>query len=358
MTFDYVTVPEGINVDADIYPLRVGREDERVLYGIDPAFIVEACMERRNALGYGGVEKYVLGRNVRHKLESAEDATSRNGIDFLTCVEPIRTLSGQSYIRGGGWLNRDFKFTDVRGITMDDWIIEFEEVYPGSTITDWASPVEHSNRIIGLDELKACYHDLARMSRALVDGNIKHSKCTSVMSGTDWLGENVNVKTNEYDEGYGFCTSSVNQSGSYPSGLGLAVGLYGMASLQKKKSDEGSDGGSDGGHDGSWSVEGFADPVYSFEGVDKYKSATALFLLNTYEDNGETYKHYYDIIAKPVGKDGSVSFDNSTAKSICLDNRSLKPVDDLNYVLSVNCMGVYLAVDLDLKTDISDIKWE
>lgn len=344
MTFDYVTVPEGIDVDADIYPLRVGREDERVLYGIDPAFIVEACMERRNALGLGGVRKYVLGRNIRRKLSRAEGATSRNGIDFLTCVEPIRTLSGQSYIRGGGWLNRDFKFTDVRGITMDDRIVEFEEIYPGSTITDWASTVEHSNRIIRLDELKACYHDIARMSRALVHGTVNHSAWTSVMSGTTYYGEPVHVER-EHPAGGGFGTSYVTRIGS-PSGTTVTSGMYCKASVDSSDADH------------SWSCEGFGDIVYSFEDVDKYKAATALFLLETYEDNGDTSKHYWDIIARPVGKDGSVSFDNSTARSVCLSNSSLKPVKDQDYVIQIICLDACLSVDMNLKTDISDIEWE
>ena len=103
---------------------------------------------------------------------------------------------------------------------------------------------------------------------------------------------------------------------------------------------------------------GFADPVYSFEGVDKYKAVTALFLLETWERNGDTSKFYYDIIARPVGKDGSVSFDNSTAKSICLSHSSLQPVKDQVYVIEINCLNVALAVDLNLKTDISDIEWE
>ena len=107
--------------------------------------------------------------------------------------------------------------------------------------------------------------------------------------------------------------------------------------------------------DHSWSCEGFGDIVYSFETVDKYKAATALFLLETYENNGDTSKLYWDIIARPVGKDGSVSFDNSTARSVCLGNMSLQPVKDLEYVLSINCLDACLAVDLNLKTDISDI---
>ena len=100
---------------------------------------------------------------------------------------------------------------------------------------------------------------------------------------------------------------------------------------------------------------GFADPVYSFEGVDKYKAVTALFLLETWERNGDTSKFYYDIIARPVGKDGSVSFDNSTARSVCLGNMSLQPVKDQDYVIQINCLEACLAADLNLKTDISDI---
>ena len=342
MTFDYVTVPEGINVDADIYPLRVGREDERVLYGIDPAFIVEACMERRSALGFGDVRKYVLGRGVGRTLSRAEGATSRNGIDFLTCVEPIRAIGGhQNFI--GGWLNREFAFSDISVVFSPDEYpyVNLEDVYPGSTITDWASPVEHSNRIIRLDELKACYHDIARMSRALVNRTVNHSAWTSVMSGTTYYGEPVHVER-EYPAGGGFGISYVTRIGSQ-SGTTVVSGMYCQASVDSSDADH------------SWSCEGFGDIVYSFEAVDKYKAVTALFLLETWENNGDTDKHYHDIIARPVGKDGIVSFDNSTARSVCLGNRSLQPVKDKDYVLGVNCLEVCLAVDLDLKTDISDI---
>lgn len=339
MTFDYVTVPEGINVDADIYPLRVGREDERVLYGIDPAFIVEACMERRNALGFGGVRRYVLGRSVRRKLERAEGATSRRGIDFLTCIEKIRDISKANHIVGG-WLNRDFTFADVSGLVPDDNTknVSLEDVYPGSTITDWASPVEHSDRIIRLDELKACYHDVARMSRVLVDGTVKHSAYTEVVSFAD--GEPSEI---ERKEGYGFATAYW----WWDVGAGnrdAASGLYFKASFDPLSPDY-----------QTWSAVGFADPVYSFEGVDKYKTVTALFLLETWERNGDTSKFYYDIIARPVGEDGSVAFDNSTAKSICLGHSSLQPVKDQSYVIEINCLDACLAVDLNLKTDISDI---
>ena len=337
MTFDYVTVPEGINVDADIYPSRVGRADERVLYGIDPAFIVEACMERRSALGLGDLRKYVLGRGVGRTLP----ATSGGGIDFLTCIENIRDIS-RAYNIVGGWLNRDFTFADVGGLVLDNTkSVNLEDVYPGSTITDWASPVEHSDRIIRLDELKACYHDVARMSRALVPGTINHSAWTSVMSGTTYYGEPVHVEK-QYPAGGGFGTSTVTRIGS-PSGTIVASGMYCKASVDSSDTDH------------SWSCEGFGDIVYSFEDVDKYKTATALFLLETYEDNGDTSKFYWDIIARPVGKDGSVSFDNSTARSVCLGNRSLQPVKDLEYVLNVNCLEACLTVDLNLKTDISDI---
>ena len=342
MTFDYVTVPEGINVDADIYPLRVGREDERVLYGIDPAFIVEACMERRNALGIGDVRKYVLGRGVRRILERAEGATSRNGIDFLKCVEPIRAISRHQNFMGG-WLNRDFAFSDISVVFSPDEhpYVNLEDVYPGSTITDWASTVEHSNRIIRLDELKACYHDIARMSRALVPGTVNHSAWTSLMSGTTYYGEPVHVER-EYPAGGGFGTSYVTRIGS-PSGTEVASGMYCQASVDSSDTDH------------SWSCEGFGDIVYSFEDVDKYKAATALFLLETYENNGDTSKLYWDIIARPVGKDGSVSFDNSTARSVCLSNSSLQPVKDQDYVIQINCLEACLAADLNLKTDISDI---
>ena len=342
MTFDYVTVPEGINIDADIYPLRVGREDERVLYGIDPAFIVEACMERRSALGLGGVRKYVLGRGVRRTLERAEGATSRNGIDFLTCIEPIRAISGHQNFMGG-WLNRDFAFSDISVVISPDEYpyVNLEDVYPGSTITDWASTVEHSNRIIRLDELKACYHDVARMSRALVNGTINHSAWTSVMSGTTYYGEPVHVET-QHPAGGGFGTSYVTRIGS-PSGTVVASGMYCKASVDSSDADH------------SWSCEGFGDIVYSFEDVDKYKTATALFLLETYEDNGDTSKFYWDIIARPVGKDGSVSFNNATARSVCLSNSSLQPVKDQDYVIEIRCLEACLAVDLNLKTDISDI---
>ena len=345
MTFDYVTVPEGINIDADIYPLRVGREAERVLYGIDPALIVAACMERRHALGLGNVRKYVLKRGIGRTLSRAEDATSRNGIDFLKCVEPIRAISRHQNFMGG-WLNRNFAFSDISVVISPGEYpyVNLEDVYPGSTITDWASTVEHSNRIIRLDELKACYHDIARMSRALVPGTINHSAWTSVMSGTTYYGEPVHVEK-QYPAGGGFGTSTVTRIGS-PSGTMVASGMYCKASVDSSDADH------------SWSCEGFGDIVYSFEGVDKYKAATALFLLETYENNGDTYKNYWDIIARPVGKDGSVSFDNSTARSVCLGNRSLQPVKDQEYVLSVDCLEVCLAVDLNLKTDISDIEWE
>ena len=338
MTFDYVTVPEGINVDADIYPLRVGREDERVLYGIDPAFIVEACMERKSALGLGNVRKYVLGRGVGRTLP----ATSGRGIDFLTCIEKIRDIS-RAYHIVGGWLNRDFTFADVSGLVPDDNTrnVNLEDVYPGSTVTNWASPVEHSDRIIGLDELKACYHDIARMSRVLVNGTVKHSAHTEVVS---FAGDEPNEI--ERKEGYGFATAywwwdidAGNRD--------AASGLYFMVCTGPLTPDY-----------ETFSAVGFADPVYSFEGVDKYKTATALFLLETWERNGDTSKKYYDIVARPVGKDGSVAFDNSTAKSICLSHSSLQPVKDQVYVIEINCLDVALAVDLNLKTDISDIEWE
>lgn len=341
MTFDYVTVPEGIDVDADIYPLRVGREDERVLYGIDPAFIVEACMERRNALGIGDVRRYALGRGVRRILERAEGESSGNGIDFLTCIEQIRNVQRQSHFIGG-WLNRDFEFVDARGIVPDGArVVILENIYPGSTVSDWASSVEHSDRIIGLEELKACYHDIARMSRALVPGTVNHSAWTSLMSGTTYYGEPVHVER-EYPAGGGFGTSYVTRIGS-PSGTVVASGMYCQASVDSSDTDH------------SWSCEGFGDIVYSFEDVDKYKAATALFLLETYENNGDTSKLYWDIIARPVGKDGSVSFDNSTARSVCLGNMSLQPVKDLEYVLNINCLDACLAANLNLKTDISDI---
>ena len=330
MTFDYVTVPEGINVDADIYPLRVGREDERVLYGIDPAFIVEACMERRSALGLGNVRKYVLGRGVRRTLP----ATSGGGIDFLTCIEKIRDIS-RAYNIVGGWLNRDFTFADVGGLVPDNTkSVNLEDVYPGSTITDWASPVEHSDRIIRLDELKACYHDVARMSRALVNGTVKHSAYTEVVSFAE-QSDKYEIKR---EEGYGFATAYYRDAAS---------GLYFKACSGPLSPDY-----------QTWSAVGFADPVYSFEGVDKYKAVTALFLLETWERNGDTSKFYYDIIARPVGKDGSVSFDNSTARSVCLSNSSLQPVKDQDYVIQINCLKACLTVDLNLKTDISDIEWE
>ena len=340
MTFDYVTVPEGINVDADIYPLRVGRADERVLYGIDPAFIVEACMERRNALGIGDVRKYVLGRGVRRILERAEGATSRNGIDFLKCVEPIRAISRhQNFI--GGWLNRDFAFSDISVVFSPDEhpYVNLEDVYPGSTITDWASTVEHSNRIIGLDELKACYHDIARMSRALVNGTVKHSAYTEVVS----FAEQSDKYEIEREEGYGFATAYYWWN-TIAGNRDAASGLYFKACSGPLSPDY-----------QTWSAVGFADPVYSFEGVDKYKAVTALFLLETWERNGDTSKFYYDIIARPVGKDGSVSFDNSTARSVCLGNSSLQPVKDQDYVIQINCLEACLAANLNLKTDISDI---
>ena len=335
MTFDYVTVPEGINVDADIYPLRVGREDERVLYGIDPAFIVEACMERRNALGLGNVRKYVLGRGVRRTLP----ATSGGGIDFLTCIEKIRDIS-RAYNIVGRWLNRDFTFADVGGLVPDNTkSVNLEDVYPGSTITDWASPVEHSDRIIGLDELKACYHDIARMSRALVNGTVKHSAYTEVVS----FAEQSDKYEIEREEGYGFATAYYWWN-TIAGNRDAASGLYFKACSGPLSPDY-----------QTWSAVGFADPVYSFEGVDKYKAVTALFLLETWERNGDTSKFYYDIIARPVGKDGSVSFDNSTARSVCLSNSSLQPVKDQDYVIQINCLDACLAANLNLKTDISDI---
>ena len=338
MTFDYVTVPEGINIDADIYPLRVGREDERVLYGIDPAFIVEACMERRSALGYSNVYKYVLGRSIQRKLPS----TSGGKIDFLTCIEKIRDISRTSLIMGG-WLNRDFTFADISELVDYDGpkSLNLEDAYPGSTITDWASPVEHSNRIIGLDELKACYHDIARMSRVLVSRTVKHSACTRVVSGTDHWGDHFKEEMEE-KEGYGFVTTSNYAKEDYAAG-----GLYFMVSVDPLSDIY-----------KPYSYEGLAEPVYSFEGVDKYKAATALFLLETMEKNTNTRKYYYEIIARPVGKDGSVSFDNAIAKSICLSHRSLQQVKDKPYVIEINCLDACLAVDLNLKTDISDIKWE
>ena len=335
MTFDYVTVPEGINVDADIYPLRVGREDERVLYGIDPAFIVEACMERRNALGIGNVGRYVLGRGVRRTLP----ATSGRGIDFLTCIEKIRDIS-RAYNIVGGWLNRDFTFADVGGLVPDNTkSVNLEDVYPGSNITDWASPVEHSDRIIGLDELKACYHDIARMSRALVNGTVKHSAYTEVVSFAE-QSDKYEIKR---EEGYGFATAYYWWN-TIAGNRDTASGLYFKACSGPLSPDY-----------QTWSAVGFADPVYSFEGVDKYKAVTALFLLETWERNGDTSKFYYDIIARPVGKDGSVSFDNSTARSVCLGHRSLQPVNGRNYALNIKCLEVALAANLNLKTDISDI---
>lgn len=338
MTFDYVTVPEGINVDADIYPLRVGRADERVLYGIDPAFIVEACMERRSALGLGGVRKYVLGRGVRRTLP----ATSGRGIDFLTCIEKIRDIS-RAYKIVGGWLNRDFTFADVGGLVPDNTkSVNLEDVYPGSTITDWASPVEHSDRIIRLDELKACYHDVARMSRALVNGTVKHSAYTEVVSFAE-QSDKYEIKR---EEGYGFATAYYWWN-TIAGNRDAASGLYFKACSGPLSPDY-----------QTWSAVGFADPVYSFEGVDKYKAVTALFLLETWERNGDTSKFYYDIIARPVGKDGSVSFDNSTARSVCLSNSSLQPVKDQDYVIQINCLDACLSVDMNLKTDISDIEWE
>ena len=338
MTFDYVTVPEGINVDADIYPLRVGREDERVLYGIDPAFIVEACMERRNALGIGDVGRYVLGRGVQRTLP----ATSGGGIDFLTCIEKIRNIS-RAYNIVGRWLNRDFTFADVGGLVPDNTKrVNLEDVYPGSTITDWASPVEHSDRIIGLDELKACYHDVARMSRALVNGTVKHSAYTEVVS----FAEQSDKYEIEREEGYGFATAYYWWN-TIAGNRDAASGLYFKACSGPLSPDY-----------QTWSAVGFADPVYSFEGVDKYKAVTALFLLETWERNGDTSKFYYDIIARPVGKDGSVSFDNSTARSVCLSNSSLQPVKDQDYVIQINCLDACLSVDMNLKTDISDIEWE
>ena len=335
MTFDYVTVPEGINVDADIYPLRVGRADERVLYGIDPAFIVEACMERRNALGLGNVRKYVLGRGVRRTLP----ATSGGGIDFLTCIEKIRDIS-RAYNIVGRWLNRDFTFADVGGLVPDNTkSVNLEDVYPGSTITDWASPVEHSDRIIGLDELKACYHDIARMSRALVNGTVKHSAYTEVVS----FAEQSDKYEIEREEGYGFATAYYWWN-TIAGNRDAASGLYFKACSGPLSPDY-----------QTWSAVGFADPVYSFEDVDKYKAVTALFLLETLERNGDTSKLYYDIIARPVGKDGSVSFDNSIARSVCLGNMSLQPVKDQDYVIQINCLDACLAANLNLKTDISDI---
>lgn len=338
MTFDYVTVPEGINVDADIYPLRVGREDERVLYGIDPAFIVEACMERRSALGLGNVRKYVLGRGVGRTLP----ATSGRGIDFLTCIEKIRDIS-RAYNIVGGWLNRDFTFGDVGGLVPDNTKrVNLEDVYPGSTITDWASPVEHSDRIIRLDELKACYHDVARMSRALVNEKVKHSAYTEVVS----FAEQSDKYEMEREEGYGFATAYYWWN-TIAGNRDAASGLYFKACSGPLSPDY-----------QTWSAVGFADPVYSFEGVDKYKAVTALFLLETWERNGDTSKFYYDIIARPVGKDGSVSFDNSTARSVCLSNSSLQPVKDQDYVIQINCLDACLSVDMNLKTNISDIEWE
>lgn len=338
MTFDYVTVPEGINVDADIYPLRVGREDERVLYGIDPAFIVEACMERRNALGIGDVGRYILGRGVRRTLP----ATSGGGIDFLTCIEKIRDIS-RAYNIVGRWLNRDFTFADVGGLVPDNTkSVNLEDVYPGSTITNWASPVEHSDRIIGLDELKACYHDIARMSRALVNGTVKHSAYTEVVSFAE-QSDKYEIKR---EEGYGFATAYYWWN-TIAGNRDAASGLYFKACSGPLSPDY-----------QTWSAVGFADPVYSFEGVDKYKTVTALFLLETWERNGDTSKFYYDIIARPVGKDGSVSFDNSTARSVCLSNSSLQPVKDQDYVIQINCLDTCLSVDMNLKTDISDIEWE
>ncbi len=338
MTFDYVTVPEGINVDADIYPLRVGREDERVLYGIDPAFIVEAYMERRNALGLGNVRKYVLGRGIRRTLP----ATSGGGIDFLTCIEKIRDIS-RAYNIVGGWLNRDFTFADVGGLVPDNTkSVNLEDVYPGSTITDWASPIEHSDRIIRLDELKACYHDVARMSRALMNGTVKHSAYTEVVSFAE-QSDKYEIKR---EEGYGFATAYYWWN-TIAGNRDAASGLYFKACSGPLSPDY-----------QTWSAVGFADPVYSFEGVDKYKTVTALFLLETWERNGDTSKFYYDIIARPVGKDGSVSFNNSTARSVCLSNSSLQPVKDQDYVIQINCLDACLSVDMNLKTDISDIEWE
>lgn len=344
MTFDYVTVPEGINVDADIYPRRVGREDERVLYGIDPAFIVEACMERRSALGYSKVDKYVLGRAIQRKLPG----TSGGGIDFLQCVAQTTPPSVLNWIQSNNWLNRDFKFTSKSGISKsDNGYFNLEDIYPGSAVTNWPSPVEQYNRIIRLDDLKACYHDLARMSRVFIRGKIKHSACTRVMSGKKMFGEfseDVNEKT-QLQAGDGFVTSYITHDISH-NGIAVAQGLYCKASTASEE------------YDFSYHGTVIADPVYSFEGVDKYKAVTALFLLETSESDGETNKYYYDIVAEPVGEDGNVSFDNETAKSICLGHSSLQQLDGLQYVLSILCLDVGLVVDLNLKTDISDIKWE
>lgn len=343
MTFEYVTIPPGIDADADIYPRRVGRPDERALYGIDPAFIVEAYVERSTALdlpGKGG--RYMLRMPVSNILDGKDGGS---GIGFLGCVEWIRSFDKTFAIKGG-WLNRDFTFGDAGGFVLDyHGHVNLEEVYPGSTVTDWASPVVRSERIMRLDELRACYHDIKRMSRALVSGTVSHTAWTSAMFGTSYYGDPVYIER-PYPAGSGFGTSYVTRAGS-ESGTLLASGMYCMASLDSSTEDR------------SWSVEGFGETVYSFgESVGRYKSATALFLLETYEYNGDTNMSYYDIVAKSVGEDGNVFFNNASARDVCVGHRSLQPLKDREYVLSVNCLEACLAVDLNLRTDISDLDWE
>lgn len=329
MTFEYVTIPPGIDADADIYPIRVGRPDERALYGVDPAFIVEACMERRSVLGLLNVRRYVLGNAVSRTLRREEGATSVNGIKFLTCIEELRA----DYLFYG-WMDQEYEFASRNDIGWDEYS-DITRAYPGCTVSDWASPVDHSDRVVGLDELKACYHDIARMSRAMVDGNVSHGPGTSTVTKKSGYGEPETI-TSAIAAGSGFASPYGGSHGGgnyyeyYYKHLDATEYEYGSASYTCK-----------------------VKPV-TWNGDDvPFNGAVALLKVDTYENDGNgTERSYYDIVASDIGQDGSVSFGGETAKSIALGHKSLSPVDGHQYQLRTFLNAVYVVASLDLRTPV------
>lgn len=327
MTFDYVTLPEGVDANADIYPRRVGRPDERALYGVDPAFIVEACIERRNALALGDVRKYVLSKSVRRKLDRETGSTSQNGIDFLSCIEGIRHPDVSAK-----WITPGYQFSSKGGIGSDEYN-DLAKAYPECMVTDWADPVDHSIRAISLDELKACYHDISRMSRAMVDGKVSHGPGTSTVTYKSDYGE-PETTTQAIAAGDGFA----EPVGRYHDGgvyyeyyykhLDATAYEYGSASYTCK-----------------------VKPV-TWNGDDiPFSGAVALLKVYTYEIDGNgTERYYYDIVASDIGQDGSVSFGGETAKSIALGHKSLSPVDGHQYRLRTLLEDVYVVANLDIRT--------
>lgn len=324
MTFDYVNVDPEIDTNADIYPRRIGRRDERVLYGIDPAFIAEAYNERLKywyKVPSRTAYEYDLERSISRRLKRSDG--SRSSLPFLECVEDLRDCP-----LWGVWLKDGYVFGSRNDVSSDE-AYDMLKAYPGCAVTDWAEPVSHVGGSIRLDELKACYHDIGRMSRVFTGLAVESSAGTRTTVHKSGYGE-PETKIEDITSGSGF---NGGYSEEYYHTDYSELEEYTYVSHE-------------------YSVK--AKPEIDIVEVP-FRSAIALIAVDTYEENMPTNsKSTYDILALPIGSDGSIGISGGTFRSIALSHKSMSPIDGHKYKLDCSAINSFFAVvDIDAKTILS-----